>query len=89
MAKTDKNDKIKKNSKDDKEKKQDEKKVEKKVTKKIKKSNISPQKYTLNELADLFGVSITTMRSMYKVRGIDKKEKFSYDEAFEKFSNIV
>ena len=89
MAKTDKNDKIKKNSKDDKEKKKDEKKVEKKVTKKIKKSNISPQKYTLNELADLFGVSITTMRSMYKVRGIDKKEKFSYDEAFEKFSNIV
>ena len=89
MAKTDKNDKIKKNSKDDKEKKQDEKKVEKKVTKKIKKSNISPQKYTLNELADLFGVSITTMRSMYKVRGIDKKEKFSFDEAFEKFSNIV
>lgn len=93
MAKTDKNDKIKKNSKDDKEKKQDEKKdekkVEKKVTKKIKKSNISPQKYTLNELADLFGVSVMTMRSMYKIRGIDKKEKFSYDEAFEKFSNIV
>ena len=46
-------------------------------------------KYSLAELADLFGVRITTMRSMYKIRGIDKKEKLSYEEAREKFSNIV
>lgn len=46
-------------------------------------------KYSLDELADLFGVSITTMRSMYKIRGLDKDEKLSYDEASKKFNNIV
>lgn len=64
-------------------KKENEKKLENKQPKK------PIHKYSLNELADLFGVSITTMRSMYKIRGLDKKEKLSYDEASKKFNNIV
>lgn len=62
-------------------------KTEKKVVNKQPKKTI--HKYSLNELADLFGVSITSMRSMYKIRGLDRDEKFSYDEANEKFNNIV
>ncbi len=64
-------------------KKENEKKLENKQPKK------PIHKYSLNELADLFGVSITTMRSMYKIRGLDKEEKLSYDEASKKFNNIV
>lgn len=64
-------------------KKENEKKLENKQPKK------PIHKYSLNELADLFGVSITTMRSMYKIRGLDKEEKLSYDEANKKFKNIV
>lgn len=72
-----------------------EKTEEKKVVKKEKEQQKPQQpkktvhKYSLNELADLFGVSVITMRSMYKIRGLDKKEKFSYDEANKKFNNIV
>lgn len=44
----------------------------------------SIRKYSLDELAYLFGVSVTTMRSMFKVRGLDKDEKLSYDEARKK-----
>ena len=70
-------------------KKQETKKVktEKKVVNKQPEKPI--HKYSLTELADLFGVRVTTMRSMYKVRGIDKKEKLSYEEACKKFNNIV
>ena len=64
-------------------KKENEKRLENKQPKK------PIHKYSLNELADLFGVSITTMRSMYKIRGLDKEEKLSYDEASKKFNNIV
>ena len=63
--------------------KENEKRLENKQPKK------PIHKYSLNELADLFGVSITTMRSMYKIRGLDKEEKLSYDEASKKFNNIV
>ena len=64
-------------------KKENEKKLENKQPRK------PIHKYSLNELADLFGVSITTMRSMYKIRGLDKEEKLSYDEANKKFNNIM
>ena len=56
-------------------------KTEKKVVNKQPEKPI--HKYSLNELADLFGIS------MYKIRGLDKNEKFSYDEANKKFNNIV
>ena len=62
-------------------------KSEKKVVNKQSKKPI--HKYSLNELADMFGVSVTTMRSMYKIRGLDKNEMLSYEEAHKKFSNIV
>ena len=59
-------------------------KTEKKVVNKQPERSI--HKYSLSELADLFGVSITTMRSMYIIRGLDKEEKLSYDEAYEKLN---
>ncbi len=51
-----------------------------------KQSNKNIHKYSLEELADLFSVSILTMRSMYKIRGLDKKEKLSYEEAKQKLN---
>lgn len=53
--------------------------TEKKVVNK--QLNKSIHKYSLEELADLFGVSVLKMRSVYKVRGLDKDKKLSYDEA--------
>ena len=62
-------------------------KTEKKVINK--KPSISIHKYSLEELADIFGISVTKMRTMYKIRGLDKEEKLSYDEASKKFSKIM
>lgn len=62
-------------------------KSEKKVVNKQPKKSI--HEYSLDELADLFGVSVTKMRSMYKIRGLDKKETLSYEEASKKFNNIM
>lgn len=46
-----------------------------------KQSNKNVHKYSLEELADLFGISVLKMRSIYKIRGLDKNEKLSYEEA--------
>ena len=62
-------------------------KTEKKVINK--KPEKSIHKYSLEELADIFGISVTQMRTMYKIRGLDKKEKLSYDEASEKFNSVM
>jgi len=62
-------------------------KTEKKVINK--KTEKSIHKYTLEELADIFGISITTMRTMYKIRGLNREEKLSYDEASKKFNNVM
>lgn len=59
-------------------------KTEKKVVNEQPK--ISIHKYSLTELADLFGISVMEMKSMYKIRGLDTNEKLSYDEALEKIS---
>lgn len=59
-------------------------KTEKKVVNK--QPEISIHKYSLTELADLFGISVMEMKSMYKIRGLDVNEKLSYDEALEKIS---
>lgn len=64
-------------------------KNEKKVVKKQKTNNIQKKVYSLEELADLFGISYQKMSSLYKIRGIDKTEALEYDEAFEKFKNIA
>jgi len=64
-------------------------KNEKKVVRKQKTNNIQQKVYSLEELADLFGVSYQKMSSLYKIRGIDKEEKLEYDEAFDKFKNIA
>lgn len=64
-------------------KEENEKKIKNKPSKK------TIHKYSLEELADLFGVRITTMRSIYKIRGLNKDEKLSYDEAVKKINNIV
>ena len=53
--------------------------TEKRVVNKQQKKLI--HKYSLEELADLFGVTIFQMRSMYKIRGLNKNDKLSYEEA--------
>lgn len=58
--------------------------TEKRVVNKQPKKSI--HKYSLTELADLFGISIMQMKSMYKIRGLDEKEKLSYEEAVKKFN---
>lgn len=64
------------------------KKNEKKVVNKQTTNNIQEQVYSLEDLADLFGVSYQKMSTLYKIRGINKDTKLSYDEAFNKFKNI-
>lgn len=64
------------------------KKSEKKVVNKQTTNNIQKQVYSLEELADLFGVSYQKMSSLYKIRGISKDTKLEYNEAFQKFKNI-
>lgn len=64
------------------------KKNEKKVVNKQTTNNIQKQVYSLEELADLFGISYQKMSTLYKIRGIDKDTELSYDEAFDKFKNI-
>lgn len=74
----------------DKKTKKEEKtevKVEKKVIKKQPETSV--QLFSLEELADLFNTSVLQMRSMYAIRGIDKRTKLSEAEAYEKFNNIV
>lgn len=63
------------------------KKTEKKVTTKQPKKDI--RLYSLEELSNLFGVSVSQMRSLYSIRGLDKDAKLSYEEAYAKFNNIV
>lgn len=64
-------------------------KNEKKVVKKKTTNNIQKKVYSLEELADLFGVSYQKMSSLYAIRGIEKKEELSYEEAFDKFKNLA
>ena len=64
-------------------------KNEKKVVKKKTTNNIQKKVYSLEELADLFGVSYQKMSSLYASRGIEKEEELSYEEAFDKFKNLA
>lgn len=63
-------------------KKKEEKKIEKKVVKKQKEKQ--PQLFSLKELSDIFGVSVNQMIIEYCVRGIDRNEKLSIDDARER-----
>lgn len=65
----------------------EKKKFEKRVTKKQPKTNI--RLYSLEELSDLLGISVPQMRSLYLRRGLDRKEKLSLREAYEKFNTIA
>ena len=76
---------IKESKRDDNMAKKD--KSEKKVVNKQPNSKI--RLYSLEELADLFGVTVLQMKSMYAIRGIDKNDNLGYDEAYEKFNNII
>jgi len=83
MAKKQEKEKEKEKKEQNKEKEKNEKRVIKKQPKK------PEHKYSLNELADLFGISVLKMRSVYKIRGLNKEEKLSYDEANKIVNNIV
>lgn len=59
--------------------KEEEKKVEKKIVNK--QEDKEPQLFSMQELADRFGVSVYQMDSMFSIRGIDRKTKLSWQEA--------
>lgn len=69
----------KKASKEDKE-------IEKKVVNKQKENE--QQLFSQRELAEMFGLSITEMNSLYLIRGISEDEKLGYKEAYKLFNNI-
>ena len=74
--------------KDIKEKEEPEKVEEVKIEKKV--VNKQPDKlYSLEELAEIFGYSRFQLSSLFSVRGIDKNEKLSIEDAKKKFKNVM
>lgn len=77
--------------KDKKEEKKTEEKVEKKKEKKIVKKPIPKKKpqstklYSQRELADMLGMTIYQLDSLYSIRGINRKTKMSLEEAHKLF----
>lgn len=67
-----------------KEVEKEEDKVEKKVVNKE-----QPKLYSLEELAEEFGYTKTQMSSVFLIRGIDKNEKISIEDAKEKFKDVM
>lgn len=70
------------------------KKADNKEDKKIEKSIVNkqedkqPQLFSQEELADMFGVTILQMDSLFLIRGISKDTKLSRERAYELFNNI-
>ena len=65
-------------------KKKEEEKIEKKVVNKE-----QPKLYSLEELAEIFGYSRFQLSSLFSIRGIDKNEKLSIEDAKKKFKNVM
>lgn len=59
-------------------------KVEKKVVNKD-----QPKLYSLEELCDIFAMDKIQMSSLFLIRGIDKKEKLSIEDAKKQFKNVM
>ena len=68
----------------EKQDKNDKDKVEKKVVNKD-----QPKLYSLEELCDIFGMDELQMSSLFLIRGIDKNEKLSIEDAEKKFKNVM
>ena len=64
-----------------------DKKSEKKVVNE--QPQTQPQLYSQEDLAHLLGISIYQLKSLYSVRGIDRRTKMSLEEARKLFKNIV
>lgn len=78
--------------KDKKEEKKTEEKVEKKKEEKIVKKTIPVNKkaqseklYSQRELADMLGMTVYQLDSLYSIRGINRKTKLSLEKAQELF----
>ena len=65
-------------------KKKEEKKIEKKV---VNKEQL--KLYSLEELAEIFGYDTIQMSSLFLIRGIDKNEKISIEDARQKFKDVM
>lgn len=63
----------------DKEEKVEKPKIERKNVNE--KKDIQPQLFSQKELADMFGISVYQMDSLYSIRGMDRKKKLSFEEA--------
>ena len=59
-------------------------KIEKKVVNKD-----QPKLYSLEELCDIFAMDEIQMSSLFLIRGIDKKEKLSIEDAKKQFKNVM
>lgn len=70
-----------------KEKEEETEKVEKKVVKKQK--DIQPQLFSQKELANMLGISVYQLDSMYSIRGLNRKTKLSLEDAHKLFTNVV
>lgn len=69
-------------------KKETEKKEENKVEKKVVNKE-QPKLYSLEELAEIFAYDTIKMSSLFLIRGIDKNEKLSIEDAREKFKDVM
>ena len=58
---------------------------------KVVKPQVKPQdasKFSLEQIAEMMGVSVFKVRSFYNIRGIDKDVKMTVDEAKENFKSL-
>ena len=72
------------NKKEEKKDLKKEEKVEKKVVNKD-----QSKMYSLEELADKFGYTKSQIRLLFSIRGIDKKEKLSIEDAQKIFKDVM
>ena len=79
---------VQKKKEEQKREKKDKKKESKKSEKKVVKKE-QPKLYSLEELAEIFGYNKFQMSSLFLIRGIDKNQKLSIEEARKKFKNVM
>ena len=69
-------------------KKKEENNEKKKKKKKVVNKD-QPKLYSLEELCDIFAMDEIQMSSLFLIRGIDKKEKLSIEDAKKQFKNVM
>lgn len=71
--------------------KKEDNKVKKESENKVVKPKAKPEdtsKFSLEQIAEMMGVSIFKVKSFYNIRGIDEDVKMTVDEAKENFKSL-